>query len=54
MSGIRPPSFDSLLECVQVGDTVSITGTVKKHDQFKDEKQTVITRAKYTRAEVSA
>ncbi len=34
-----------------VGDTVSITGTVKKHDQFKDEKQTVITRAKYARGE---
>lgn len=34
-----------------VGDTVSITGTVKKHDQFKDEKQTVITRAKFTRGE---
>ena len=39
---------------LKVGDTVSITGTVKKHDQFKDEKQTVITRAKFTRAEVSA
>ncbi len=36
---------------LKVGDTVSITGTVKKHDQFKDEKQTVITRAKYTRGE---
>ena len=36
-----------------VGDTVTITGTVKKHDAFKDEKQTVITRAKFTK-EVSA
>jgi len=36
---------------LKVGDTVSITGTVKKHDQFKDEKQTVITRAKYARGE---
>ncbi len=36
---------------LKVGDTVSITGTVKKHDQFKDEKQTVITRAKFTRGE---
>ena len=33
---------------LKVGDTVSIMGTVKKHDQFKDEKQTVITRAKFT------
>ena len=39
---------------LKVGDTVSITGTVQKHDQFKDEKQTVITRAKFTHAEVSA
>ena len=32
-----------------VGDTVTITGTVKKHDAFKDEMQTVITRAKFTK-----
>lgn len=36
---------------LKVGDTVTLSGTVKKHDQFKDEKQTVITRAKFARGE---
>lgn len=31
---------------LEVGDTVSLTGTVKKHDNYGDEKQTIITRGK--------
>lgn len=36
---------------LKVGDTVNITGTVKKHDSYGDEKQTIITRAKFTRGD---
>ena len=32
---------------LQVGNTVDITGTVKKHDKYGDENQTVITRCKF-------
>ena len=29
------------------GDTIKISGTIKEHDEYKNEKQTVITRCKY-------
>ncbi len=34
------------------GDRISIKGTVKKHDNFRDVKQTVLTRCKFTKFEV--
>lgn len=34
---------------LEKGDTVSVKGTVKKHDEYKGEKQTTITRAKAAR-----
>lgn len=36
-----------------VGGVVDLTATVKKHDNYGDEKQTVITRGKFTRSEGS-
>lgn len=33
---------------LQVGDTIDLTASIKKHDQFKNEKQTVVTRGKFT------
>jgi hypothetical protein len=34
------------------GDRISIKGTVKKHDEYRDVKQTVLTRCKYTKFEI--
>jgi hypothetical protein len=31
---------------VEVGDTIKVRGTVKKHDEYKGEKQTILTRCK--------
>lgn len=35
---------------LQDGDTVEITGTVKEHSEYKDEKQTALIRCKITKA----
>ncbi len=37
---------------LRTGDRISIKGTVKKHDDYRDIKQTVLTRCKYTKFEV--
>ena len=37
---------DSKLEGVKAGDTFPLTGTVKKHDEFRGIKQTLLTRCK--------
>ena len=37
---------------LQRGDRMTIKGTVKKHDQYRGIKQTVLTRCKYTKFEI--
>lgn len=37
------------LSDLQEGDQIQITGTVKEHSEYQDEKQTVLTRCKITR-----
>ena len=39
------------IENIIKGDAVEITGTVKEHNEYKDEKQTVLTRCKIKKAE---
>ncbi len=34
------------------GDRISIKGTIKKHDEFRDIKQTVLTRCKFTKFKI--
>ena len=38
-------------EVVKVGDMVHIKGTIKEHSEYKDEKQTALTRCKVTKGE---
>lgn len=38
--------FSSREQDVKVGDTVNLTGTVKKHDSYRGEAQTVLTRCR--------
>ena len=38
--------FSSREQNVKVGDTVNLTGTVKKHDEYRGEAQTVLTRCR--------
>jgi hypothetical protein len=35
---------------LQEGDTVLLTGTVKKHDEYNGQKQTIMTRCKTEKA----
>ncbi len=37
---------------VQKGDIVNVTGRVKAHNNFRDENQTLLTRAKFSRVEI--
>lgn len=43
------PSYKNSDDEPAVGDHVSITGTVKKHDEYKGEAQTAVTRCKLTK-----
>ena len=44
--------FASDITGLQRGDRISIKGTVKKHDEYKEIKQTILTRCKFTKFEI--
>ena len=45
------PTCDGDFVVANKGDTVVLKGTIKEHSEYKDEKQTVLTRCKVTQIE---
>ena len=48
------PTGDGDFDVANKGDTVVLKGTIKEHSEYKDEKQTVLTRCKVTQIEHTA
>ena len=48
------PTGDGDFDVANNGDTVVLKGTIKEHSEYKDEKQTVLTRCKVTQIEHTA